>query len=169
MLDKRISIGGSGLPSAIAVGTAATAAAAAGAPNTANAVEAAALARPVELAVGLNGAAFTPVVAGSFARGIPTNMSVGWTARAAADHGDAGTTRVDVAGSLDCTGYMDFVVTVTPPAGATTVSIELALPANPSNAIMAMGLGLSGGYVARSPPDFDASQKSSYVESIANA
>ena len=151
MLDKRIAIGALGLPSAVKVGTAASPG------NTANAVAVDVLAAPVNLAISVDGAAPAPLQSTSFTRGAATNMSVTWSATAASAHaaeetGPRSTTAVSVEGSLDCTGYMDYTVTIVPPAGAKTVDINLNLPSAPANALMAMGLGMSGGYIDEMPP-----------------
>jgi hypothetical protein len=144
MLDKTIKIDATGM---IASATVGTHAAAPGNPNYENAIAATPLTAPFEMLI--NG-----VVARAAAGGLVdvwevSKMDAKWSARAATSTAD-----VLVNGSVDATGYCDFVVTVTPtgsvPAEGANLSIELRLNADPSNSLMMMGLGAPGGYVARS-------------------
>lgn len=82
-------------------------------------------------------------------------MSVSWTSTST-DGGSSGAT-VQVAGSLDCTGYGLFNVTVTAAkADLQDAGVRLVVPTNPSTAFFAMGLGKAGGMMdtwAGPPPD----------------
>lgn len=147
--------------SAVRVGTAATPG------NIANAIAVDTLASAMDLAVSIDGGDALKFVSTGFHRGGATNMSMSWTATAsasAAASGDnntkptsnraasAAVTSITVDGALDCTGYIDYTVTITPPAGAKALSVDLNVPSAPSNALMAMGLGMSGGYIDEMPP-----------------
>lgn len=75
----------------------------------------------------------------------PSNMSVNWTSHAT---DSANGVVVSTAGSVDCTGYGLFNITVT--AGKSAIAaagVRLTLPSNPATAFFAMGLGQPGGHI----------------------
>ena len=160
MLDKRIDIGADGLLAGARVGTAAVPG------NVENAVAVDLLANPMHLALYLDGDS-SPLMLQSrgLTRGPVSNMSVSWSASLTSSFNSstaasspsspsptATAVSVQVNGTLDCTGYMDYVLSITRPQGARSLAVDLTVPSLPKNAIMAMGLGLKGGYIADMPP-----------------
>eukprot|EP00755_Sulcionema_specki_P008006 Sspe_Gene.39757::Locus_19166_Transcript_1_1_Confidence_1.000_Length_3163::g.39757::m.39757 len=74
-----------------------------------------------------------------------TSMLVGWTSVAKRD----GITEVEVNGSIDATGYADFVVHFTNPVPSKRVAFGLSVRNAVENAVLAMGLGVKGGLLKR--------------------
>jgi hypothetical protein len=80
-----------------------------------------------------------------------TNMSVSWTATSVSTQlqhqhlhgvvggGGGGGVAVAVSGVMDCTGYIDYTITITPPAATTakTMSVSVLLPSSPVRVTLA--------------------------------
>ena len=80
-----------------------------------------------------------------------------WTAASPSDAGGAVT--LTVAGSVDFTGYISLVVTVSPASGTpanATLDFALVVPAALPNVLYGMGLGVRGGYFEKLFPSADA-------------
>jgi len=136
MLDKKVRIGPDGLPWEVTVGTAAATS------PEANAVEAEALVSPVALTI-FSAGVVSHLAPLELSRGAASNMSVSWLARL----GTLGGIQVNVSGSLDCTGYLDYRLDFSGmPSGS---KVELVTPAR---GLMAMGLGLEGDYLSDMRP-----------------
>jgi hypothetical protein len=75
----------------------------------------------------------------------PSNRVVAWRSTVAAADGHA---TVSVAGSVDCTGYLLYNVSVTAVSALRATDVQLRVPANPATAQFAMGLGRPGGSMA---------------------
>ena len=132
MLAKEFSIGPSGLPTQVLV----TADTLAGPPL---AVPRKVLGDDVSFEV--DGLSFS---APKLNIGTTTNMSVSWTSAATDSTGSAS---LNVAGSVDCTGYALLNITLTANSALANAGIRLRLPSNPDTAFFAMGLGRPGGHV----------------------
>ena len=74
-----------------------------------------------------------------------SNRAVTWHSTIAAANGQA---TVSVAGSVDCTGYLLYNVSVTAVSALRDTDVQLRVPANPATAQFAMGLGRPGGHMA---------------------
>lgn len=131
MLAKAFSIGPSGLPKQLLV--------------TADTLAAPPLAVPRkvlgdDMTFEVDGLAFsTP----KLTAGTASNMSVSWTSVATDTTGAAS---LNVAGSVDCTGYALLNITLSAKSALANAGIRLRLPSNPETAFFAMGLGTPGGF-----------------------
>eukprot|EP00929_Paragymnodinium_shiwhaense_P051684 TRINITY_DN25968_c0_g1_i2.p1 TRINITY_DN25968_c0_g1~~TRINITY_DN25968_c0_g1_i2.p1 ORF type:complete len:917 (-),score=130.85 TRINITY_DN25968_c0_g1_i2:263-2962(-) len=136
MLDKVVRIAANGLPDVITVGTAA------GSFPQSNLVKAEALASPMELRL-LSSDGAVSLKPESLAIIDKTNMKVSWKATLTTEDG----TSLVVAGSVDCTGYLDYQVEI----GNASRELNFVLTM-PAKGIMATGLGLNGDYLENMPP-----------------
>jgi len=129
MLGKAVAINGHGLPSSVQVD------AWANHPTLAKQREALGGA----ITFGVGGLELGPPTLSVGAR---SNMSVAWGSTAT---DTAGAATVAVAGTLDCTGYALFNITVTALAAVAEAGVRLVVPTNPASSFFAMGLGQAGG------------------------
>ena len=147
MLDKAFNVGADGFLHSVMVGTANAT------KPTANAVAAQALDAPIALVATADGVALSAAGAAFTSTAVAdaeTTWTSTWAPPAASSGASSGLT-VTVDASLDCTGYADFVVTLNNSGARATpvtdLEVNVTVPNAAANAHMAMGLGMTGGYM----------------------
>jgi hypothetical protein len=145
MLDKQVAVGADGMLSSVKVGTSAKS------DNDPTGATVELLAAPVDFGIFVGGQRimFDP---GAFKLLSSSNMSTAWSSLATATTATTGAAAgmlMAVNGSIDCTGFADYVVTLTSPGGGGVdgLAVNMSVPSTPTNSHMAMGLGLMGGYI----------------------
>ena len=156
--DKNVSIGHDGLPRSIIVGTESVGGGGGGNnSNTANAIVAEALsAAGVTLELALD-AALVSFTSQTLVLGAQSGIEVSWSST-----WESKAMSVIVNGSIDVTGFIDYVATVavTDSRRSSTrdhhqegvLEASLVVASAPNNALMAMGLGVRGGYIDELKP-----------------